>query len=59
MRTHAGPGIPFELPLRAEPGDGCASPTGVQHTVKFWIGPRGAESGATYTLDTFRIGIRQ
>lgn len=53
--TLTGAGTIFEVPLRTQAGTGCASDTGVQHTAKFWIGARDSESGADFTLDTFRI----
>ena len=36
-------------------GQPCASQTGVQQTVKFWVGQRDIESGADFTQDSFRI----
>jgi hypothetical protein len=58
--TLTGTATIFQVPLRAlgattSAGTPCASDTGVQHTVKFWIGARDIESGADFTLDTFRI----
>lgn len=58
--TLSGSGTIFEVPLRAQSGtmstgQPCASQTGVQHTVKFWVGQRDIESGADFTQDSFRI----
>lgn len=58
--TLSGSGTIFEVPLRAQTGSmstgqPCASQTGVQHTVKFWVGQRDIESGADFTQDSFRI----
>jgi hypothetical protein len=58
--TLTGTGNIFELPLRVRGGNSsagtrCASDTGVQHTVKFWIGARDTEAGADFTQGSFRI----
>lgn len=58
--TLTGTATIFQVPLRVlgvntSAGTPCASLTGVQHTVKFWIGARDIESGADFTQDTFRI----
>jgi len=52
-----------QIPFRAlggttSAGSPCAgNPTPVSHTLKFWVGPRGAESGPAFTQCT--IGIFQ
>jgi hypothetical protein len=55
--TLTGTGTIFEVPLRALSGSTsantpCASQTGVQHTLKFWIGQR--DTATPDTQDTFR-----
>jgi len=58
--TLTGSGLIFQVPLRVQggsmsTGQACASQTGVQQTVKFWVGPRDIESGADFTQDSIRI----
>ncbi|MDQ6893116.1 MAG: hypothetical protein M3167_10600 [Acidobacteriota bacterium] len=58
--TLTGSGVIFQVPLRVQnasmsTGQPCASQTGVQQTVKFWVGPRDIESGADFTQDSIRI----
>ncbi len=58
--TLTGTATIFQVALRAlggntSAGTPCASDTGVQHTVKFWIGARDIETGADFTQDAFRI----
>jgi hypothetical protein len=58
--TLSGSGVIFQVPLRVQggamsTGQACASQTGVQQTVKFWVGQRDIESGADFTQDSFRI----
>jgi len=61
--TLTGSGNIFEVLLRAvggtmSTGQPCGSLTSpVQHQVKFWVGQRDIESGADFTLDTFRIRL--
>ena len=54
----SGTGTIFQVPLRTLSGatsvnTPCASETGVQHTVKFWIGER--DTANPDAIDTFRI----
>jgi hypothetical protein len=58
--TLTGSGVIFQVPLRVQggtmsTGQPCASITGVQQTVKFWVGQRDIESGADFTQDSIRI----
>ena len=58
--TLTGRGNIFEVPLRVaggamSTGQPCATETGTQHTLKFWVGARDIESGADFTQDSFRI----
>ena len=58
--TLTGSGVIFQVPLRVQggtmsSGQPCASQTGVQQTIKFWVGQRDIESGADFTQDSIRI----
>ncbi|HYK43512.1 MAG TPA: hypothetical protein VE007_14080 [Thermoanaerobaculia bacterium] len=58
--TLSGSGLIFQVPLRVQggsmsTGQSCSSVTGVQQTVKFWVGQRDIESGADFTQDSIRI----
>ena len=58
--TLTGSGLIFQVPLRTaggtmSTGQPCASLTGVQQTIKFWVGQRDIESGADFTQDSIRI----
>jgi hypothetical protein len=62
--TLSGSGLIFQVPLRTvggtmSTGQPCASLTGVQQTIKFWVGQRDIESGADFTQDSIRIIQRQ
>jgi hypothetical protein len=62
--TLTGSGLIFQVPLRTvggtmSTGQPCASQTGVQQTIKFWVGQRDIESGADFTQDSIRIIRRQ
>ena len=51
-------GTIHQIPLRAVSGSACAGSAisgGVQHLLKFWIGPRGDESGFLYSQATIAI----
>lgn len=57
-------GTIHEIPLRAvggasASGQACASQTGVAHVLKFWVGPRDAESGPDFSQTQIRIRALQ